>query len=469
MAGGQTKKPGMKKRAPYNPYVAKERQRNSTTKGRGTRFAKVYKKLEEQEQEKRRLQEEKDAENAQRSQKRRATKNKRCSFVSVGELVEFQTAFILESYSIFPSAWAQPPAPVPGAPPPAAAPHQYAALRYGPDGRFESVERNVGEGSYGAVIKCYDQLTKRTVALKRIKATTQFSGFHVSSIREIKALAFVDHPNVMRLVTAFLHASDDASDSHSAALVGGKGKKKMDLVLVMPFLDMNLRHLTSKLQPDRFLLATVNTQAATLARQIQELQTRTSAAPGPAGATASAAPQQRQLRNQLQHVQNQRLLLLQRADREKAKTRTSALKAPDLGCMVKQLVAGVGYLHGNGFLHRDLKPDNVLCDPSSGLLKITDFGLARKTPAGDAAWFYRAPELYLGASFYGEAIDLWSLGCMFGELAVGAVLFRGKDEYEQLPLLFESLLATDPNVGRLVSAEKFRKELLLNGHDKWQY
>lgn len=83
-------------------------------------------------------------------------------------------------------------------------------------------------------------------------------------------------------------------------------------------------------------------------------------------------------------------------------------------------------------------------------MKIADFGLARPygtpfrpmTPKVVTLW-YRAPELLLGASVYTTAIDLWSAGCIFGELLKHSPLLPGKQEMDQLEQI-NNLLGT-PN------------------------
>ncbi|KAJ2554924.1 hypothetical protein EV175_002423, partial [Coemansia sp. RSA 1933] len=109
--------------------------------------------------------------------------------------------------------------------------------------------------------------------------------------------------------------------------------------------------------------------------------------------------------------------------------------------LLHQLLRGLEYCHNNYVIHRDLKPPNVLLT-RSGELKIADFGLARlfhepqrpMTPRVTTLW-YRAPELILGSSEYTRAIDLWSVGCMFGELLVHRPFMPGRSEQEQMELI----------------------------------
>ncbi|CAN6464189.1 unnamed protein product [Victoria cruziana] len=55
------------------------------------------------------------------------------------------------------------------------------------------------------------------------------------------------------------------------------------------------------------------------------------------------------------------------------------------------------------------------------------------------AYFYRAPELLLGARLYSTAIDMWSLGCIMAELLAKEPLFPGKTETDQLDKIFRIL------------------------------
>ncbi|XP_039611897.1 cyclin-dependent kinase 11B isoform X2 [Polypterus senegalus] len=131
------------------------------------------------------------------------------------------------------------------------------------------------------------------------------------------------------------------------------------------------------------------------------------------------------------------------------KSLMETMKQPFLPGEVKtlmiQLLRGVRHLHDNWILHRDLKTSNLLLS-HKGILKIGDFGLAREygsplkpyTPVVVTLW-YRAPELLLGAKEYSTAIDMWSVGCIFGELITQKPLFPGKSEIDQINKIFKDL------------------------------
>lgn len=76
-------------------------------------------------------------------------------------------------------------------------------------------------------------------------------------------------------------------------------------------------------------------------------------------------------------------------------------------------------------------------------MKITDFGLARyhgdidrKLTKGVVTRWYRAPEILLGANYYGEGVDVWSLGCILAELYLRTILFRGESDIDQLSKIY---------------------------------
>ena len=103
-----------------------------------------------------------------------------------------------------------------------------------------------------------------------------------------------------------------------------------------------------------------------------------------------------------------------------------------------QLLRSLGYLHAIGICHRDVKPQNLLVNPDSHILKICDFGSAKRLVPGEAnvsyicSRYYRAPELIFGATEYNSAIDVWSAGCVIAELILGKPLFPGESGVDQL-------------------------------------
>lgn len=127
---------------------------------------------------------------------------------------------------------------------------------------------------------------------------------------------------------------------------------------------------------------------------------------------------------------------------------------PQRKCYMKQLFEGCAYLHESKILHRDMKAANLLIN-NRGILQIADFGLARpyddEPPrpghgGGEATreyttlvvtrW-YRPPELLLQLRKYTTAIDMWGVGCVFGEMFKAKPILAGNSDINQAHLIFD--------------------------------
>uniref|UniRef100_A0A8B9KT65 Cyclin-dependent kinase 12 n=1 Tax=Astyanax mexicanus TaxID=7994 RepID=A0A8B9KT65_ASTMX len=109
---------------------------------------------------------------------------------------------------------------------------------------------------------------------------------------------------------------------------------------------------------------------------------------------------------------------------------------------MRQLMEGLDYCHKKNFLHRDIKCSNILLN-NSGQIKLADFGLARLYNSEESrpytnkviTLWYRPPELLLGEERYSPAIDVWSCGCILGELFTKKPIFQANQELLQLELI----------------------------------
>ncbi|KAJ8484232.1 hypothetical protein OPV22_016717 [Ensete ventricosum] len=140
---------------------------------------------------------------------------------------------------------------------------------------------------------------------------------------------------------------------------------------------------------------------------------------------------------------------------------------PQVKCYMQQLLEGLAHCHSRGILHRDIKGSNLLID-NNGILKIADFGLAtifnpdqtQPLTSRVVTLWYRPPELLLGATEYGVAVDLWSSGCILAELLAGKPIMPGRTE-----LGFSS----DMRVDQSVQVEQLHKIFKLLGSPSDEY
>ncbi len=122
--------------------------------------------------------------------------------------------------------------------------------------------------------------------------------------------------------------------------------------------------------------------------------------------------------------------------------------------VMMQVLEGLAFCHRSGIMHRNLKPDNIMIN-KQGIVKLVDFSLSRivaiphfsYTPedpkererSGREArrLWYRPPELLFRKRMYSFEVDMWAVGCLLGEFALGEPLFNGESEIEQLFKIFK--------------------------------
>lgn len=280
-------------------------------------------------------------------------------------------------------------------------------------GKCRSVEdfeklNDIEEGAYGWVSRAKDSRTGKVVALKRLKMEEATDGVPVTGLREIQTLMECEHENIVRLREVVV--GEDTSKIEKYVFC----RSVLTLLLVFP--------------PAHFTIG-----------------------------------------SQLTYNFFSIFLVLDFLEHD-LKTLLTSLSEPflpsELKLLLHQLTTGVAYLHSHFILHRDLKTSNLLLS-NRGVLKIADFGMARY--CGDPApimtqlvvtLWYRSPELLLGERQYGKSVDMWSIGCIFGEILSNDALLPGKNEADQISKIFELLgLPTEsnwPNFKRLANARSLR-------------
>eukprot|EP00731_Ephydatia_muelleri_P029666 Em0021g189a len=214
----------------------------------------------------------------------------------------------------------------------------------------------IGEGSYGMVMKCRHKETGQLVAIKKFLESEDDKNVKKIAVREVKMLKQLRHENLINLIEVF--------------------RKKKRLYLVFEFVDHTVLDDLEKF---------------------------------PTGADESYVKK-----------------------------------------VMWQVLKGVEFCHSHNIIHRDVKPENILVS-KKGVVKICDFGFARAiAPPGEvytdyvATRWYRAPELLVGDTNYGRAIDVWAVGCLFSEMLTGEPLCPGESDIDQLYLItkcFGSLIS----------------------------
>ncbi|NXQ32251.1 MK15 kinase, partial [Alaudala cheleensis] len=133
-----------------------------------------------------------------------------------------------------------------------------------------------------------------------------------------------------------------------------------------------------------------------------------------------------------------------------------------------QLLRATKFIHSGNVIHRDQKPSNVLLDAECRV-KLCDFGLARSlcprgaAPPGAALTeyvatrWYRAPEILLGCPRYTKGVDMWSIGCILGEMLLGKPLFPGTSTMNQIEQILRVIPAPSPE-GRTLLQGSYQKK-----------
>jgi len=217
--------------------------------------------------------------------------------------------------------------------------------------RKYAIEKLLGEGGMGVVWLARDVHTEVPVVVKAIRAEyTHRKDFRDRILAEGRALARIDHPNVVRL-NAVVSEEEDG------------------LCLIMQYIE-----------------------GETLEDRIERI-----------GQTGVHLPVDEAL------------------------------------SIFRDIVKGVGAAHEEGIIHRDLKPANVLIRSKDGVVKVTDFGIAKEetdaqqgkgqTQGVIGSVLYMSPEQCTGKRDLDKRVDVYALGILLYELLTGQKPFDGESHY----------------------------------------
>ncbi|NWU99065.1 MK15 kinase, partial [Upupa epops] len=142
-----------------------------------------------------------------------------------------------------------------------------------------------------------------------------------------------------------------------------------------------------------------------------------------------------------------------------------------------QLLKATKFIHSGNVIHRDQKPSNILLDADC-FVKLCDFGLARSlsqvhedqgSPALTeyvATRWYRAPEILLSSQSYTKGVDMWSIGCILGEMLLGKPLFPGTSTVNQIEQILKVIPAPSPE--DILAMQSDYRASVINPTSSWQ-
>ncbi|XVF00908.1 hypothetical protein REPUB_Repub04eG0042400 [Reevesia pubescens] len=151
----------------------------------------------------------------------------------------------------------------------------------------------------------------------------------------------------------------------------------------------------------------------------------------------------------------------------------------DAKCYARMILQGLVYIHRKGFIHSDLKPDNILVfPPQDGIgldtLKIADFGLVKQYGVKDTrVWAYgfcgtaayMSPESLLGE--VSGALDVWSLGCVIVQMITGRLPMVCRNLKDLRDKLLSGELPHIPENMSIMGKDFLMKCFARNPNERW--
>nr|CAD7409994.1 unnamed protein product [Timema poppensis] len=283
-----------------------------------------------------------------------------------------------------------------------------------------------GVGAQGMVCAAFDTVTQQNVAIKKLSRPFQNVTHAKRAYREFKLMKLVNHKNVSCRTRSHLQ---------NIRLALNESCKVSGVYLVCDQVPVSLCETTECLVYTLSVTKVPVSQCKTGPFQI-------------IGLLNAFTPQKT-----LEEFQDV-YLVMELMDANLCQVIQMDLDHERMSYLLYQMLCGIKHLHSAGIIHRDLKPSNIVVK-SDCTLKILDFGLART--AGTTFMmtpyvvtrYYRAPEVILGMG-YKENVDIWSVGCIMGEMIRGGVLFPGTDHIDQWNKIIDFMKRLQPTVRNYV-------------------
>ncbi|EMP29329.1 Mitogen-activated protein kinase 10 [Chelonia mydas] len=278
--------------------------------------------------------------------------------------------------------------------------------------RYQNL-KPIGSGAQGIVCAAYDAVLDRNVAIKKLSRPFQNQTHAKRAYRELVLMKCVNHKNIISLLNVFtpqksLEEFQDVYPSYLFHQSSDLWKKSSDQIAIAISHEKRLKFGACGIS--------MFEDPAALCAQVEHSHCA---------------------------VECASYLVMELMDANLCQVIQMELDHERMSYLLYQMLCGIKHLHSAGIIHRDLKPSNIVVK-SDCTLKILDFGLART--AGTSFMmtpyvvtrYYRAPEVILGMG-YKENVDIWSVGCIMGEMVRHKILFPGRDYIDQWNKVIEQL------------------------------
>jgi serine/threonine protein kinase len=235
------------------------------------------------------------------------------------------------------------------------------------NGRYHILD-NLGIGAYSAVWKCFDQITQKEVAVKIHKCDSQCAE---AGKFEASILGKLSHPNILAILDKFTYYDNQPTAVKYFCCVYELCEHDLEYYLRDYYCSTDKYRTLDGNECDPTIISNNGTICKSSKKYNDKLDNAI-------------------IRN-----------------------------------IMRQLLAGLVYLHDRSLMHLDIKPENILCCQSN--IKLADYGAAEHVQMASCGIvgtrYYRAPEILLGLP-HCLASDIWSVGCLLFELCTGDILFR---------------------------------------------